>query len=55
MKMRKEILTFGNIEIEKDTFYRHKSLIFLKDADIEKVLVLSKISSGEKNYTYLIG
>ena len=55
MKMRKEILTFGNIEIEKDTFYCHKSLIFLKDADIEKVLVLSKISSGEKNCTYLIG
>ena len=46
---------FGDIEIEKDKFYDHRSSIFLKDADIEKVLVSSKISSDEKNYKYLIG
>ena len=28
--MPKEILTFGDIEIEKNTFYHHKSLSFLK-------------------------
>ena len=28
--MGKEILTFGNIEIEKNKFYCHKTLIFLK-------------------------
>ena len=28
--MGKEILTFGDIEIEKNTFYRNKSPIFLK-------------------------
>ena len=26
--MGKEILTFGNIEIEKNRLYRHKTLIF---------------------------
>ena len=26
--MGKEILTFGNIEIEKNKFYRHKTSIF---------------------------
>ena len=26
--MGKEILTFGNIEIEKKFFYHHKTLIF---------------------------
>ena len=26
--MGKEILAFGNIEIEKNNFYRHKTLIF---------------------------
>ena len=31
--MSKEILTFGNIEIEKNKFYRHESPIFLKDID----------------------
>ena len=29
--------------------------IFLKDVDIEKVLVSNKISFGEKNYKYFIG
>ena len=36
--MRNEILTFGNIEIEKHKFYRHKSPVSLSDVDIEKVL-----------------
>ena len=53
--MGKEILTFGNIEIEKSKFYRSKTPIFLKDVDIEKVLVSNKISFGEKNYKYFIG
>ena len=29
-------------------------LVFLKDVDIEKVLVSNKISFGEKNYKYFI-
>ena len=48
IKMEKEILTFGDIEIEKNKFDRHKSLIFLKDVYIEKVFVSNKISFGEK-------
>ena len=28
--MGKEILTFGDIEIEKNKFYLHKTLIFFK-------------------------
>ena len=53
--MGKEILTFDNIEIQKNKFYRYKSPIFKKDVDIEKVLVSHKISSGGKYYTYFIG
>ena len=53
--MGKEILTFGDIEIEKDEFYRHKTPILLKDVDIEKVLVSNKIYFGEKNYKYFTG
>ena len=44
--MFEEILTFGNIKIEKNKFYHHKSPIFLEDVNIEKVLVSNKISSG---------
>ena len=53
--MGKETLTFGDIEIKKNRFYRHKSPIFLKDVDIEKALVSNKVSAGEKNYKYFIG
>ena len=55
IKIDKEILTFGDIEIEKNKFYHHKSCIFYKDVDIEKVLVSNNILSGEKNYKYFIG
>ena len=46
---------FGDVEIEKNQFYHHESSFFLKDLDIEKVLVSNKISFGEKNYEYFIG
>ena len=39
----------------KKKFYHHKSPIFLKDVDIEKVSVSNRISSGEKIYKYFIG
>ena len=41
--MSGKILMFGNIEIEKNKFYRYNTLIFLKDVDIKQVLVLYKI------------
>ena len=53
--MGKEILTFGDIEIEKNKFYHHKTPVPLRDVDIEKVLVSNKISFGEENYKYFIG
>ena len=46
IKMGKEILTLGDIEIEKNKF---------RDADIEKVLVSSNIYSGEKDCKYFVG
>ena len=52
--MDKEILQFGFIEIESHKFYRYKSLIFLKNVDIENVLVSDRIFSGEKIYKYFI-
>ena len=47
--MGKEVLTFGDIEIDKNKFHHHKSPIFLKKIDIEKISVYKKI------YKYLIG
>ena len=52
--MGKEILTFGDIKIEENKFYLTNAPVFLKDVDIEKVLVSNKISFGEKSYKYFI-
>ena len=41
--MGKEILTFVNIEIEKNKFYYNKNPAPLTDLNIEKVLVSNKI------------
>ena len=43
------MVDIGDIE----DFCRYKSPIFLKDADIGKVLVTNKISSGEKYYKWM--
>ena len=53
--MGKVILTFQNIEIEKNKFCCRKGPIFLKNLDIEKVLVSKKVSFGTKNHKYFIG
>ena len=53
--MGKEILTPGDVETEKNKFYRNKTPILLKDVDIQKVLVSNKISFSEKNYKCFIG
>ena len=55
IKISKDILTFRDTETGKNKFCCHKVPIFLKDVDIEKVLVSKKISFGEKNYKYVIG
>ena len=52
--MGEEILTFGDVQIEKNKFYHHKTPIFVKGVYIE-VLVSNKISFGEKNYKYFTG
>ena len=52
--MGTKILTFGDIEIEKNEFYRNQIPILLKDVDIKKVLVSYKISFGEKTTSTLL-
>ena len=53
--MGKEILAFGNIEIEKNKFHHHESPAPLRDIEIEKVLISNKVFFSEKNYKYFIG
>ena len=55
IKIGKEISTFGDIGIEKNKFYSHKTPVPLRDVNIEKVLVSNNIPFGEINYKYSIG
>ena len=50
INMSKKILTFGDVETEKNKFHRHKTSIFLEDVDVDikKLLVSNNITSGEK-------
>ena len=52
--MGKEILTFVYIEIERKKITAVRLQFFLKDVDIEKVLVSKKISFGEKTMNTLL-
>ena len=46
--MGKDILTFGDIELGKNKLYHHKTLVPLRDVDIEKVLACNNISFDDK-------
>ena len=48
--MNKRIVSLGNIEIEKRKFHYRKNLILLEYVAMNKILLFSMISSGEKNY-----
>ena len=45
--MDKQVLTFGDVEIEKKNY--------CNKVDIEKVIISNKVYFGEKIYKYLIG
>ena len=50
--MSKEIIAFGNIEIEKGEFHCRKNIVSLEEVDIDNI---QHSLSGEKNYKYFIG
>ena len=45
---------FCNIEIKKNRFYHQKTPYFLRDVDIQKLLVSKKIYFGEKTINTLL-
>ena len=52
MKMEKTIRKFGDIEIQKQKFYQ---LVSIKNINIYKIIVSSKVSFGQKGFKYFIG
>ena len=51
--MGKKIIKFGDIDVEKDKFHRHKSSILVYDVDIK--IVSSNQPFGKKGFKYFIG
>ena len=41
--------------MKKCKFCHHENLTLLEDVDIDNIVLSSMVSSGENNYTYLIG
>ena len=52
--MGKTIINFGNIEIEKQKFYKNKSPISIKDIDINKIVVSNRVCFGKKGFKHFI-
>ena len=53
--MEKTFIKFCDIEIEKQKFHQHKRPASIKNIDINKIVVSSKVSFGKKGLKYLIG
>ena len=53
--MKKTIIKFSDIEIEKQKFHQHKRAISIKNIDINKIVLSNKVSFGKKGFGYLIG
>ena len=51
----KEVMTFGDTEVDKRKFYRYKNRIFLNDVHVDNILVSKKISFGKKDFKQFIG
>ena len=53
--MGKEIIMFGNIEVEKNNFHQYKNPVPIYDANIDKLVVSRKFLFGEKGFKYYFG
>ena len=52
--MDKEIITFGDTEVEKHKFHQHKRHILIDNVNINKI-VSKAIFFGRKDFTYFTG
>ena len=53
--MGKEIITFGNTEVEKYKFQQCKNPVSIYDVNINRVVVSKKVPFGKKGFKHFIG
>ena len=54
-KTGKEIIMFGNIEVEKQKFHQSKRPIWINNMDISKIVVPNRVPFGKKDFKYFVG
>ena len=52
--MGKQLITFGDIEVEKHKFQQHKIHPSIGDVNNNKIIVSNKVSVGKKSFKYFI-
>ena len=55
IKMDKEIIKFGDTEVEKHRFYQHKTSISINNIDIIKIVISNKGFFCKTGFKYFIG
>ena len=53
--MDKEMIKFGDTEVEKHRFYQHKRSISINNIDIIKIVISNKVSFCKMGFKYFIG
>ena len=53
--MGKNIIKFGDTEIEEYKFHQYKSPILIKDIDINERVLSNKFPFGKQDFEYFIG
>ena len=54
-KMGTEIITFGNIKVEKYKFHQYKSPFSINDVDISKIVLSNSVTFNKKGFKKFIG
>ena len=52
-KMGTEIITFGNIKVEKYKFHQYKSPFSINDVDISKIVLSNSVTFSKKGFNLL--
>ena len=55
IKMDKEMIKYGDTEVEKRRFYQHKRSISINNIDIIKIVISNKVSFCKTGFKYFIG
>ena len=54
-KISKKIITFGNIEVKKYKFHQYKSVVWINNKDISKIVVPNRVTFVKKDFKCFIG